>query len=225
VHVEQDFQEARFSLEDAEIDIQRAATAVNSRRDTENSAELKKCIEILQQKVAAFDFSSRSTTRSDESNGRGKASDSHSDEISKLPTDTVEGLVALHVRLITAQTRAAAADERWNAHLNRAKLMEDMLRTTSLGGSSIPLLSSVNSDDGADDIPEVQSAKSCCKCQNNSCNVKNSLAQRKSGVLCMRYTYRALSLLCTVASALVLWYVNILLLSHISTCIYRALLS
>jgi len=206
--VEAAFQESRFELEDAEVDVAAAGALIRDGGAALGieADELLRCVGVLEQLVGAFEFKSRSATR------KHKSSASHG---SGAVLNTMSGLVALHVRLINAQSRAASCEKRWQAHLQNARLMENML-TTAQGSALLADTDADAEDEDADGPPLqptfasiVEFIKRVVLCDvrggGSLQTLKQALAHSRAGVTVMTYGYRALSLICLVFSVLVLW--------------------
>lgn len=117
-HVESEYQEARFALEDCEQDVSRAQSLLQ--RNPTQHKDLRVCVDTLVESVAQFNFAARSRSLRYSSAGR-----SHHD-IKDEDLMTPQGLVSLNAKLMQAQVRIVAGEKRWQAHLDRAKFMEVM---------------------------------------------------------------------------------------------------
>lgn len=176
--VETAFQDARFYLEDCELEVIKVAGRLGGNKNS----ELSRYVYQLQEEVANFEFKGRifsrrlSITRSEDS-----------------VSDDKPGLVALHARLKWAQMKVRHADKRWRNHVSKAYYLEQLAKRI-----------------------ETQSWSPICSCEqwptnttiyNKAVYVKDVIMQNARafrGAL-GRFMFRALAVVCAVASAVILW--------------------
>jgi hypothetical protein len=109
-HIEDSYQEARYELEDCEIEIKRAIE-VNEKLAGHNLN--KDLIIILKEKFENFNFANKSSTRA-------FMKTSPNDHRNKDYTEKEE-LVKLHGRLMSCQLRARASERRWRVLISQCK--------------------------------------------------------------------------------------------------------
>jgi hypothetical protein len=113
--VEDAYQEARYELEDCELEVKAIGDQLDKavlQDDTQQ--HLGEYARMLKDKMSNFTFAGRSTSRS-----YGKP---HAQQ-NKNYQDKVE-IVAVHQRLITAQLKARAAEQRWRYLVGQCKIFE-----------------------------------------------------------------------------------------------------
>lgn len=98
------YHEARYELEDCELEVQKAVNLVNDRGNS-LSSEIQKYISILHEKVQKFNFQNRSSSRA--------FATSHTVSTEVKDYSVKPTLVALHASLIQAQLKVRAAEQRW----------------------------------------------------------------------------------------------------------------
>ena len=119
--VEEAFQDARYEMEDCEVDIAKVVALVGNSRagaggggSSALRSEIGAFVDILNDKATNFQFGRRSRSRT---YVRGF-------QMEKVPDDvltTKAHLVKLHARLMTAQLRARASERRWNVLLSECQ--------------------------------------------------------------------------------------------------------
>lgn len=114
--IESSYQEARYELEDCELEVGRAVDTLN-RPENASKSNLKKYTEILHKKVSNFVFASRSHSRQFAKGSLGPPAAAQA-------LDNKAALVELHSRLMRAQMRARSCDRRWRVLLKKCKRVE-----------------------------------------------------------------------------------------------------
>lgn len=109
-HVEDAYQEARYQLEDCEVEVKKAVEANESSAHSSN----KVYIDLLKEKVANFNFANKSVTRAFVKTDPTK----NKDYTSKSE------LVILHAKLMQCQLRARASERRWRVLIEECKQLK-----------------------------------------------------------------------------------------------------
>ena len=110
--VDTNFHDARFELEDCEIEAKRLSQKINS---SETYAEFVPYIEIIKERIESFDFKGKSMSRQ------------YSQQMEKPVSDEKDvrkALVSLHARLLTAQRQIMASSRRWISLLETVRYLE-----------------------------------------------------------------------------------------------------
>jgi hypothetical protein len=108
-HIEENYQSARFELEDCEFEIQKAIDTAEKAGGAQS--ENVKFVHQLKEEMTNFAFANRSTTRAFVKSDPGKVKDYSSKK----------ELVSMHGRLKKAQLKARAAERRWRVLISECK--------------------------------------------------------------------------------------------------------
>jgi hypothetical protein len=117
--VDTNFHDARFELEDCEIEAKHLNQKINS---SETYAEFVPYIKIIKERIESFDFKGKSMSRQ------------YSQQIEKPASDDKDirkALVSLNARLLTAQRQIMASSRRWISLLETVRYLEVGLETLS----------------------------------------------------------------------------------------------
>jgi hypothetical protein len=181
--VESTFQDARYELEDCEADVEKAVELLSKPGSDKSLAEY---VDVLQDKVAKFQFTARSFTR------KYVVTSSSSTQL-----DTKAGLVNLHARLIQAQIRAGACDRRWKVLMKRCRAVQQLLDHS---GSS-PASDGSTWCEMKTEISVGPSSSSVCNKLCNCWNVFHAVCTTKF----LKHICRIGAVVCSVMSCIILW--------------------
>lgn len=113
--IEDAYQEARYELEDCELEVKKVGEMLEKAGpNSELYQAIGEFAEILKNKVANFTFAGRSSSRA-----YGKNHPTLNTQYS-----TKSEMVALHQRLITAQLKARASEQRWRHLVKECKIYQ-----------------------------------------------------------------------------------------------------
>ena len=106
-YVEESFQDARYELEDCEVEVEKIIEILDKSNSSALRQEIGPLVAILKEKVSNFQFHSRSKSRA---YVRSFQTERLSDDV----LVSIEYLIKLHARLMTSQAKARASERRWN---------------------------------------------------------------------------------------------------------------
>lgn len=118
--MDNDFHDARFDLEDCEIEAKRLRKLAE---DPKTDPVLRGYFDLIQQKIDSFDFKGKSSSHQFSQ----RPPDAGSPAMKPLPTDSPglrKALVGLNWRLNAAQRRIMASSRRWTTLLDTVKTLE-----------------------------------------------------------------------------------------------------
>lgn len=114
--IEDSYQEARYDLEDCEIEVKRVSEILEKAGpNSELALSIGQYVTILKEKVANFTFAGRSSSRAYGNKNHPALNKTYS---------TKAEMVALHQRLITAQLKARASEQRWRHLVKECKIYQ-----------------------------------------------------------------------------------------------------
>ena len=176
--VETAFQDARFFLEDCELEVIKVAGRLGANKNT----ELSMYVFQLQEEVANFEFKGRIFTR--------RLSITRSENSF---SDDKPGLVALHARLKWAQMKVRHAEKRWRNHVSKAYSLEQLAKRIEAQSRS-PICS-------------WEQWPTNTTLYNKALYVKDVIVQSIHSCrdILGRLMFRVLAVICAVASAVILW--------------------
>ena len=178
--VETAFQDARFNLEDCELEVIQVARKLAGNKHS----ELSKYVLQLQEEVANFEFKGRIFSR------RLSITQRNGDD--SVPDDKIS-LVALHARLKLAQMKVRHADKRWRTHVNKSYSLEQLARQIEHEVDS-PVCSC------------IQWPTNTTLCEKIS-YLKDTILQFMRVIQSRvgRIMFRVLAVICAFASSVILW--------------------
>ncbi len=113
--IEDSYQEARYELEDCELEVKKVSEMLEqSGPGSDLGQSIGEYVEILKSKVANFTFAGRSSSR---------AFGKNHPSLNRNYSSKFE-MVALHQRLITAQLKARASEQRWRHLVKECKIYQ-----------------------------------------------------------------------------------------------------
>lgn len=120
--IETFFQEARYDLEDCELEVQKASSIISSLSDV----NFRRYINSINDRVSSFTFSNRSTTSNYSQNHN-----NITPEVREL-FKSKNGLVKLHARVIYTQMYAQVCDSRWESLIRQCAKYEVRILIVSI---------------------------------------------------------------------------------------------
>jgi hypothetical protein len=115
--VEESFQDARYEMEDCEVEIHKIIGILDKSGSAALRNEVGPFVDILNDKISNFQFGQRSKSRAFVRGFQAERVDDN-ELVSK------NHLIKLHARLMTAQIKARAAERRWNVLLAECERQE-----------------------------------------------------------------------------------------------------
>lgn len=114
---EEAFQDARYEMEDCEVEVEKIIEILDKSSSAALRNEVGPLVAVLKDKVSNFQFGPRSKSRSYMRSFQVEQVDDH---VLVSPPH----LIKLHARLMTAQIKARAAERRWNVLLAESERQE-----------------------------------------------------------------------------------------------------
>mmetsp|Transcript_12215 Transcript_12215/g.18316 ORF Transcript_12215/g.18316 Transcript_12215/m.18316 type:complete len:780 (+) Transcript_12215:39-2378(+) len=207
--IEDEYQEARYELEDTELEVFKLAEHVEKAgTSSQVYKEISANVFMLKTFVANFQFASRSTTRGGVQ--RTMTASTETNRIDSLGlTYTEKDVVNLHARLIKAQLKARSAERRWRVSIQQAKkslvLQNDAKVSDDVETNWCTMqteMSGSGSGKGClDSLMGKERLNGCLRCCSSWLNAANIFWMS----YCRSHVLRAAAVICGVASCLILW--------------------
>ena len=131
--VEDSYQDARYELEDCELEVQKLVDIIErTGLDSALAQDINKYVTVLSHKVNSFKFDQRSKSRSYSSRAKRAAALPPQEEVDKITN--MAYLVRLHQRLMIAQLKARACERRWRVLVQECDRCQVRMRCRQFSG-------------------------------------------------------------------------------------------
>lgn len=189
--VESAYQEARYELEDCELEVTKISRWLDTLGvNSKEVFELGPLVSILNNSISNFQFTGRSNSLQYVNNSTKPQS--------LEGVDAKAILVNLRARLLNAQIKARACERRWHVLLKKVKRFEKLLNGESIGGE----------DKWCEQRMEIGSTMENNTISKKICKTCRLLFESSTTIISsigLKHICRFLSILCAIASAIILW--------------------
>lgn len=209
--VESVYQEAKFELEDTELEVSHVLNSFeNGLKNSKYSTDMIKYVSALKVSLNNYDYVTRSASlqfihHKSNSNGTSKSSGNSNLDINSID---VNSLVDLHAKLLQSQIKAHASERRWYELISQCKRSERIASGESMYSLTF------NSNDWCEMHLDISNSSSnsnnsyvrrCCRnCQHAFVYMFQHVNQSITSKI-LQYCCKFLSIVCAIASALILW--------------------